>query len=83
MTLLLCAWCAATFVHAASTKESDKAWAVLVTGSKTYENYRHHADTAHAYHRIIAGGIDPSHIVSLQYNDVPNDPGVSLCRISV
>ena len=24
-------------------------WAIVVTGSHTYDNYRHHADVAHAY----------------------------------
>ena len=60
---------------ASAEGNSGQAWALLVTGSKTFDNYRHHADTAHAYHRLVAGGIPPSHIVSLQYNDVPNDPG--------
>jgi len=25
-------------------------WAVLVTGSKGFTNYRHHADVCHSYH---------------------------------
>merc|ERR1712166_1177724 len=45
-------------------------WAFLVTGSRTWDNYRHHADVAHAYHRIVQG-IPPERIISFQYNDVP------------
>lgn len=49
-------------------------WALLATGSHTYENYRHHADVAHAFHRLVAGNQTPvNQIVSFQYNDVPND----------
>ena len=35
---------------------------------------RHHADTAHAYQRLVAGGVPKSNIVAMQFNDVPGDP---------
>lgn len=57
-------------LSAAATEQ----WALIVTGSKTFENYRHHADVAHAYQRLVAGGIPKEHIISFQYNDVPLDP---------
>ena len=39
------------------------------------ENYRHHADVAHTYHRLTNDGhMEPENIVSFQYNDVPTDP---------
>ena len=31
------------------TIASADNWAVLIYGSLTYDNYRHHADVAHAY----------------------------------
>ena len=31
------------------TLVSADNWAVLIYGSLTYDNYRHHADVAHAY----------------------------------
>ena len=48
-------------------------WAVLVCGSFSFEEYRHHADVSHAYQVLKAGGINPDHIVTLMYNDVPFD----------
>ena len=46
-------------------------WVVLVCGSEGYGNYRHHADIAHAYQIVKAGGVDPDHIITMMYNDVP------------
>ena len=46
-------------------------WVVLVCGSEGYGNYRHHADISHAYQIVKAGGVDPDHIITLMYNDVP------------
>jgi legumain len=62
----------ATLVPASAS--ASEQWALIVTGSKTYENYRHHADVAHAYQRLVAGGLPEDHIVSLQFGDVPWDP---------
>ena len=44
-------------------------WAVLICGSKGYDNYRHHADIAHAYQILKTGGLDPDHIITMMYND--------------
>ena len=46
-------------------------WVVLVCGSEGYSNYRHHADVAHAYQIVRAGGVDPDNIITMMYNDVP------------
>ena len=46
-------------------------WVVLVCGSEGYSNYRHHADVSHAYQIVKAGGIEPDHIITMMYNDVP------------
>ena len=52
---------------------SAENWAVLVCGSETYANYRHHADVAHAYQILKRGGFLEDHIITLMYNDVPFD----------
>ncbi|KAK8803850.1 hypothetical protein WA158_001544 [Blastocystis sp. Blastoise] len=48
---------------------ADK-WAVLVVGSAGYWNYRHQADSAHAYHILLDNGYNPNNIIVLSYNDV-------------
>jgi legumain len=48
-------------------------WAVLVSGSKTMSNYRHHADVGHAYRILRKGGIPAERIVVMAHNDVPTD----------
>ena len=50
---------------------SAENWVVLVCGSEGYSNYRHHADVAHAYQIVRAGGVDPDNIITMMYNDVP------------
>lgn len=49
---------------------SGDRWAVLVTGSRGYDNYRHHADVAHVYHHLRRSGMQRDHIIVLQYGDV-------------
>ena len=48
-------------------------FAVLVAGSKGYENYRHQADIAHAYTLLTAGGVLASNIVMMMYDDIAED----------
>ncbi|KAK8795488.1 hypothetical protein WA158_000145 [Blastocystis sp. Blastoise] len=50
---------------------ADK-WAVIVSGSAYYYNYRHQADAAHAYHVLLNNGYSPEHIITFSINDVPN-----------
>ena len=42
---------------------------MLVTGSKGYTNYRHHADVCHAYHIMRKNGIPEERIILMSYND--------------
>lgn len=56
----------ATTCHA----HGDK-WAVLVSGSRGFENYRHQADVCHSYHVLRDRGFNPNHIILFTYNDVP------------
>ncbi len=48
---------------AAAAAATGDHYAVLVAGSHTYGNYRHHADVAHAYHVAVAGGIPKDNII--------------------
>jgi legumain len=48
-------------------------YAVLVAGSHTYGNYRHHADVAHAYQIALKQGMSPDNIIVMMYDDVVND----------
>jgi len=60
--LLLC-------VCAESAYGGDK-WALLVCGSRGYDNYRHQADIAHSYQLLIKNGLSPHKIVVMMYDDV-------------
>eukprot|EP00210_Caulerpa_lentillifera_P004628 g4414.t1 len=62
--------------------ESHKEWfaasgrnlrfhsAVLVAGSRGYQNYRHQADICHAFQVLKKGGLDPDRIITFVYNDI-------------
>jgi legumain len=45
-------------------------WALLVAGSNGYYNYRHQADTCHAYQVLHNHGIPDSNIVVMMYDDI-------------
>lgn len=45
-------------------------WAVLVAGSKGYENYRHQADVCHAYKNLVENGFHTERIIVMLYDDV-------------
>ena len=47
-------------------------WAVIVAGSRGYGNYRHQADTCHAYQIMKKNGIPESNIIHMSYDDVAN-----------
>jgi legumain len=49
---------------------SAKDWAVVVAGSNQYYNYRHQADTCHAYQIVRSNGIAPERIIVLHYDDI-------------
>lgn len=40
-----------------------RQWAVLVAGSKGWDNYRHQADVCHAFHLLRSRGIPEANIV--------------------
>ena len=58
-------------IGAAQAATSDH-WAVIVAGSNTYSNYRHQADTCHAYQVLKAQGIPEDQIIHFAYDDVAN-----------
>lgn len=49
-------------------------WAVLVSGSNSWENYRHQADVLHAYQILREYGFPQSHIITMIYDDIANNP---------
>ena len=51
-----------------STSTNYKA--VLVAGSKDWENYRHQADVFHAYTELVRNDISPKDIILFAYNDI-------------
>lgn len=63
---------AATLALAASTAQAAN-WAVLIAGSKGYDNYRHQADLYHAYGILIKKGLSPDRIITLAFNDIATD----------
>ena len=63
------ALCSLAAVQAAASDH----WAVIVAGSNTFGNYRHQADTCHAYQIMKKNGIPEDQIIHLSYDDVAND----------
>merc|ERR1711915_990272 len=51
-------------------KEPPAQWAVLVAGSKGWDNYRHQADVCHAYQVLHEHGLDDDHIIVMMYDDI-------------
>ncbi|KAK8811372.1 hypothetical protein WA158_003106 [Blastocystis sp. Blastoise] len=52
---------------------ADK-WAVLLSGSQGYSNYRHQSDVCHMYHVLLDHGIAPEHIITIMADDIANNP---------
>ena len=48
-------------------------WAVLVAGSKGYNNYRHQSDVLHAYHILLNKGIPSDRIIVMIYDDIADN----------
>ena len=51
-------------------RERGQQWAVLVAGSRGWENYRHQADLCHAYQVLHAHGIPEDNIIVMMYDDI-------------
>jgi len=47
-------------------------YAVLVAGSKGWDNYRHQANVYHAYNVLISKGIPADNIITMAYDDLAN-----------
>ncbi|CAD5213985.1 unnamed protein product [Bursaphelenchus okinawaensis] len=45
-------------------------YALLISGSNTWDNYRHQADVCHAYQILKAEGVDPNNIITMLYDDI-------------
>eukprot|EP00824_Muranothrix_gubernata_P004386 TRINITY_DN1556_c0_g4_i1.p1 TRINITY_DN1556_c0_g4~~TRINITY_DN1556_c0_g4_i1.p1 ORF type:complete len:508 (-),score=123.02 TRINITY_DN1556_c0_g4_i1:20-1492(-) len=48
---------------------ADK-WAILVSASTSYKNYRHQADVCHAYQLLRQTGFPKDHVVVFMYDDI-------------
>jgi len=49
---------------------SSRQWAVLMAGSRGYNNYRHQADVFRIYNILSERGFNKSNLILLAYNDV-------------
>ncbi|KAJ4886982.1 Vacuolar-processing enzyme delta-isozyme [Raphanus sativus] len=54
--------------------EAGTRWALLVAGSKGYENNRHQADICHAYQLLRKGGLQDENIIVFMYDDIAFNP---------
>lgn len=45
-------------------------WAVIYTGSRGWDNYRHTSDSFYQYYLLRKGGIPEDHIILMNYDDV-------------
>lgn len=50
--------------------ESSSTWAILVAGSRGYEDYDFEGDVCHAYHILRDHGIPKDRIITMMYDDV-------------
>jgi ABC-type branched-subunit amino acid transport system substrate-binding protein len=48
-------------------------WALLVSASDGWDNYRHQADVVAQYERLRAGGVPADHIIVVSSNDIAYD----------
>eukprot|EP01065_Artemidia_motanka_P023085 TRINITY_DN274_c0_g1_i2.p2 TRINITY_DN274_c0_g1~~TRINITY_DN274_c0_g1_i2.p2 ORF type:complete len:450 (+),score=187.27 TRINITY_DN274_c0_g1_i2:70-1350(+) len=66
-----CAALVSAALFATTAKAAD--YAVLAATSKSYANYRHQADIAHAYQVLTKGGVPAENIITFMYDDVANN----------
>ncbi|CAD8067085.1 unnamed protein product [Paramecium primaurelia] len=45
-------------------------WALLVSGSNAFYNYRHQADVCHSYKTLIKNGYSPENVIVFAYDDI-------------
>ncbi|DBA04769.1 TPA: hypothetical protein N0F65_004406 [Lagenidium giganteum] len=57
---------------AAAPVRAAEHWALIVVGSRGYDNYRHQSDACHSYHVVRRHGIPEENVVLLMYDDVAN-----------
>ena len=67
---LLSSWgTIAASLFATLTQAKDN-WAVIISSSCGYDNYRHQADAHHAYQLLIEQGMDPDKIIFMACDDI-------------
>ena len=62
----------AATIASVNASNSDH-WAVIVAGSSQFYNYRHQADTCHAYQTLKKNGIPEDQIIHMAYDDIANN----------
>ncbi|XP_058739479.1 vacuolar-processing enzyme-like [Vicia villosa] len=72
VALIVLMWMSLT-VRVLGHSESTK-WALLVAGSRGYDNYRHQADVCHAYQILKNGGLKDENIIVFMYDDIAFNP---------
>ncbi|XP_014274694.1 legumain isoform X1 [Halyomorpha halys] len=58
------------FLAALPNNSTGKVWAVLVSGSEGWDNYRHQADVCHAYQILHSNGIPDENIIVMMFDDI-------------
>ena len=53
--------------------ERSRTWALLVAGSRGWDNYRHQADVCHAYQVLHNHGVPKENIIVMMYDDIANN----------
>lgn len=72
VALIVLMWMSVT-LRVLGHSESIK-WALLVAGSRGYDNYRHQADVCHAYQILKQGGLKDENIIVFMYDDIAFSP---------
>jgi len=52
---------------------ASEKWAVIAAGSSGFWNYRHQADSCHAYQLMVKSGVPAENIILMMQDDVAND----------
>merc|ERR1711871_1298654 len=55
-----------------TSRAAGHTWALLVAGSRGWENYRHQADVCGAYQSLLRAGVSRDRIITMMYDDVAN-----------
>lgn len=69
--MLALVWVSIVLLFEQSSNAMD--WAVVVSGSSSYINYRHQSDVCHAYQLLRNAGMRDENIIMMYYDDIANN----------